>query len=211
MADATQLTPSGIPTMSFDKKADELETLLTERAKTEQEMSDIILEVRKLFYVHGLPAYEKDENAFFNVSPDTMTIYLPVIPEKLEGLVYAAAKLEGRAFSELAQNPSLLKKMEKKFGKKFAEFVRQVDDVFHYKTIEKPKEVDKKATDTVQKGYHDLMIKYKKLDIQLTLTEAKIVNVNKYIQFCKDIVALAPAKPQQQQQKGGNQPQGGQH
>jgi len=195
----TQLTPSGIPTMSFTAKAEELEKLLTEKADVESKVADIELEIEDLLYKNKLARNE-------NITDEALTIYLPQVKEKIEGFVYTAAKIEGRAFSELAQNPSLMKKMENKFGKKLTEFIRQVDDVFHYKAIERVREIDQIKTDKLRNDYRALQTKLNKQKINLKTVDQKITNVDRYITFCKSVVALAPVgKPQQQGQKGGQQ------
>lgn len=196
-----KLTPAGIPTMSFDKKAKELEELLAEKADFESKVADTQFEIEDLLYKNKLARNED------NINDEILTIYLPQVKEQIEGFVYTAAKVEGRAFSELASNPPLMKRLEKKFGKKITEFIRQVDDVFHYKTIEKPREVDQVKTDKLRADYRALETRLNKQKINLKTVDQKITNVDRYITFCKSVVALAPVgKPQQQQgQKGGQQ------
>src|SRR5258708_37179206 len=195
----TPLTPAGIPTMSFTAKAEELEKLLTTKTTIEEKVAEVFLEMRTVWNQAGFATLNRDDVDLLIEDIAFLTVHQPVIEQKLEGFVYTCAKIEGRAFSELASSPSLLKGLEKRFGKKFSEFVRQVDDVFHYKTVEKPPVVDVVKTKTVQDAYITVREKYNKLQVELKTVERQIKNVDTYIAFCKSVVALAPAgKPQQQ-------------
>jgi hypothetical protein len=206
MTDIKQLTPQGIPSTSFADKAEELEKFLGEKTTVETKLAEKEAAIRDLFYDYNLPKEIRDTEKVVGLE-DKLTIYLPEEPEVVMGLVYTAAKLEGRAFAELAANPSLLKRMEKKFGAKITEFIRQVDDVFHYKEITKERKIDTKQTTDIKSKYIKLIREYQKLQIELRGVTKKIENVDAYIAFCKSIVALAPAQSKggdkQQQQKGG--------
>lgn len=210
MININALTPQGIPTTSFADKAEELEKLLNEKTAIEEKVAENELAIQDFLHDYDLPKDIRETSDLLGLE-DKLIVYLPLEKKSIEGLVYVAARAEGRAFSEIVSNPSLLKALEKKFGAKFGEFIREVDDIFHYKTVEKPREVDTVKTDELQKKYTVCTRALAKLKVHLRATEQKVANVDKYIAFCKSIVSLAPASTKgggDNKQQGGQKPQG---
>lgn len=207
MADI-QLTPTNIPTTDFSQKVDEYASILSRKTDKEIEIAETELDIRELFASYEIGVRIKGDNDLLGLE-DKLTIYKPVEEKKEDGLVYVAARAEGRAFSEIVANPPLMKRLEKKFGGEFREFFRAVDDVFHMTGEENTKrqELDTEKTDKLKTEYFALAKKLMRLKIELQKIEKELDNVDKYVSFTKTIAALAP---QGGKQKGGGQQGGGQ-
>ncbi len=206
MTDTIQLTPQGIPTTSFADKAKELENVLTKKTELEAEIATSETAIRKLFYTNNMPKDVREASDLMGLE-DKLTVYVKKETKQVQGLVYTAAKAEGRAFSEIVSNPPLMKMLEKQFGAKFQKFFRDVDDVFHMKEINTPDQIDEDKTAALKTEYMTLTGNLMDKKIQLKTQEQKVKNIKEYIEFCKSIVSLAPTP-----QKGGGDKgqQGGQ-
>lgn len=200
-----QLTPQGIPTTSFAEKAKELESVLAEKTNVEEKIAETEMAIRELLHKYEMPTDIRESDDLSGLE-EKLKVYKPKEKQHVEGLVYTAARAEGRAISEIVSNPPLMKALEKKFGPKFREFFRQADDVFHMKTIDKPSELDEAKTKALKEAYLVEVRKLAKYKVQVQSSEKKINNIEKYLDFCKKIVSLAPAP----QKGGGQQQQGGQ-
>lgn len=197
MTDVKQtLTPKGVAETSFADKAQEYEDQL--KAKTAQEtlIEKTKLEVRELFAKYDWNHSGDDLTGL----EDKLVVYKPVKIEPQDGLVFVTARTEGRSVSEIVNNPSLFKRLSKKFGKEFETFFRQVDDVFHYKDIKPEEEQDEAKTKAFRNAYHQLVLKLTQAQIDLKQAEQNLKNIKDYIAFCKEIGTLAG-----QPQKGGDQ------
>lgn len=210
----TILTPQGIPTTDFGAKVSEYSDILMKKSAKETEIAKTELAIRELFNKYEVAV------RFAGVSDlvgqeEKLTIYKPVVEEKKDGLVYAAARAEGRAFSEIVSNPPLMRKLEKKFGAELESFFRQVDDAFHMAGDEnvKRQEEDTEKTTALKTEYMTLSLQLTNQRIELKQLEKELENVDKYLDFCKKVAALAPQqKGGKDQQKGGgnqNQQKGG--
>ena len=209
------LTPQGIPTTDFGKKVSEYSDILSKKATKETEIAKTELAIRELFNKYEV-AVRFSSTSDLVGQEEKLTIYKPAVEKKTDGLVFAAARAEGRAFSDIVSNPPLMRKLEKKFGAEFESFFRQVDDAFHMAGDENVKrlEEDTEKTAELKTAYLTLSGQLTNQKIELKQLEKELENVDKYIEFCKKIVALAPApqKGGKDQQKGGgnqNQQKGG--
>lgn len=206
MADNTQLTPQNIPTTSFQAKADEYGKILSAITEQETAIATNQFAMQELFAKYDVAVRFKDVEDYTGLE-DKLTIYMPEVKVDREGLVYTAAKAEGRAFSEIVSNPPLLKALEKRLGHKFLEFFREVDDVFHQKEITKEREEDKVKTAEIKVAYAKIASALMKAKITLKQKQQELKNVEQYIAFCKTIAALAPATPQKGSGDKGQQQQ----
>lgn len=206
---AADLTPTNIPTTDFSAKVSEYSNILGNKTDKEIEIAETELAIRELFASYEIGVRIKGDNDLLGLE-DKLTIYKPLEEKKEDGLVYVAARAEGRAFSEIVANPPLMKRLEKKFGAEFRDFFRSVDNTFHMTEDEKKQEVDTEKTEALKTSYMEMARKFMKLKIELQKIEKSLKNVEEYISFCKTIAALAPAKGKDQGKGGGgNNQQGG--
>lgn len=189
----TQLTPQGIAATSFADKAKEYSDTLAKKTKTETEIEGLELEIRELLNKHDIKVGYSDRDLLG--LDEKLKIYKPVIETVQEGLVYTASRVEGRAFSEIVNNPPLFKKLVKKFGGQFEKFFKEVDDVFHQKEIKTEAELDVEKTNELSGKYHELVVQLVKLKTTLKTEESTLKDIEKYIAFCKELGTLA-GKPQ---------------
>lgn len=198
------LTPQGIPTTDFGGKVTEYSDILMNKSAKETEIAKTELAIRELFNKYEVAVRFQGVSDLVG-QEEKLTIYKPVVEEKKDGLVFAAARAEGRAFSEIVSNPPLMRKLEKKFGAEFEVFFRQVDDAFHMAGDEnvKRQEEDTEKSTALKSEYLTLSLQLTNQRIELKQLEKELENVDKYVDFVKKLVALAPAPKGKDQQKGG--------
>lgn len=189
----TQLTPQGIAVTSFADKAKEYSDTLAQKTKTETSIEGLELEIRELLNKHDIKVGYSDKDLLG--LDEKLKIYKPIVEVAQEGLVYTASRVEGRAFSEIVNNPPLFKKLTKKFGAQFEKFFKEVDDVFHQKEIKTEAELDEAKTTELTNEYHRLVVELVKLKTALKTEESTLKDIERYIAFCKELGTLA-GKPQ---------------
>lgn len=192
------LTPASIPTMSFSEKANAYEETLKKRADKEAEILQTELLIRELFTAYDIAVRFRGVDDLTGLE-EKLTIYMPVGEKDHVGLVYTCAKNEGRAFSDIASNPPLLKKLGTKFGVRFVEFVREVDDVFNMRANQEKQEEDEDRTIKIKSEYTALSLRLSQSKIDLRKIDMELKSIEKYVDFCKSVLALA------QSGKSGNQ------
>lgn len=201
----TQLTPSGIATTSFADKAKDYSDTLEKKTKAESEIEGNELAIKQLLNANDVKiGYSESDLLGLE---EKLKVFKPEAPEpERDGLAYVAARTEGRAFSEIVNNPPLFKKLSKKLGVNFEKLFKEVDDVFHQKDVKKEPELDKEKTDKLVTDYKTLVSKLVEARVDLKNAESTLKNIEKYVAFCKELGTLA-GKPQGKDQKQDGQQQ----
>lgn len=196
------LTPQSIPQTSFSRQVELYESILHNLTEKKAEIKKAELSIKELFNQYDIAIRFKGDASLLGLE-DRLTLYKVITRNDL---AWSCAKKEGQAFSDIASNPAVMGRLHKKFGQGLVDFITLVNMAFHSKESDERKEEDKERSQLLKDEYLKRSVQLEKLYVDLERLESELRNVEKYIEFCKQILALGGqkqqgGKDQQQQQK----------